>query len=336
MDMQNLTLLLVWSFVGSAVPVDSAIFRREGSNAPSGKAQDVARLIAAYRWIDVSDHGAFIVSNRVIRWFDSTGWEVEVLPVDAENARHGRHLAFDLLRVKTPEGQAQVTLCQMRSFSEAQFVLAESHTVISTAPELDVRWKDMPIGTVAAGFRRNGAASEPYECVTFARGNVAVIVTSRRANYTDPRAIAEAIDRYLLARPTVPNAAERSVEKVALTVQPSAMTHMPPIEVPHGLSMGTDHALLISPPLSINGPRQLATDTEQAQVGPEVQIRAAGGSVSRTEEGTYTVRFHKAGEQAVEYCYLDKAGKVVGYGKTEVTVVPGPTTRPGGSEKQGQ
>jgi hypothetical protein len=47
-----------------------------------------------------------------------------------------------------------------------------------------------------------------------------------------------------------------------------------------------------------------------------------------TEQNQFVVRFRAPGKHTVECWYLDKGGKVVGYGKTEVTVAPGPATRP--------
>jgi hypothetical protein len=40
------------------------------------------------------------------------------------------------------------------------------------------------------------------------------------------------------------------------------------------------------------------------------------------------LRFRAPGKDTAEGWYLDKDAKVVGYGKTEVTVAPGPATRP--------
>jgi len=296
--------------------------RAPGSNpeGPAWRAEIAARLVGRYGWSKIKGEGPFVLGGNLPRRFAEPDWETEALPADSGGVRDPRLLRVDFVKVRTAKGPAVATVCQTRSFEEARMLIAEAHILISAPAQLGVRWEGKSVGTISGGFLRRGATEEQYRCVTFARGNVAVMVTADRDVALDARLVAAAIDAYLNKAPKVPDPATDRFKGVSLKVQaPAGSTE--PAGLPAGtVAAATEYRLMIDPLPPIGGIDDTRSDTEPVRIEGEMQIRASGGSVSRTPEGTYRVRFYQPGKQTLECWYLNPKGAVTAYGKTTVTV----------------
>ena len=197
--------------------------------------------------------------------------------------------------------------------------------MIMAPPELQVKWEDRTIGTLALGYHSRGRDEEPWSDVRFVRGNaeVRVSVDRRNVTYLDPRRVGAAIDAYLKKAPKVPDPATDRFHSVSLKVEALAGSSEPAGLPPGTVAAATAYRLMIDPLPPILPVAETRSDTQPTtRIEGEMQIRASGGSASRTPEGTYTVRFYKPGKQTVACWYLNAEGAVTAYGKTTVTVRP--------------
>jgi hypothetical protein len=299
----------------------------------------VWQAMTQFKWERAKPSGLFVMSGRVPQWLGRGDGSRGLRPALFRVHPDKRRIHIDGLILVDTGKQVSITIIQACSFNDAKEIVATAFVVNSAAADWPVTWQAKTLGDISAGHHKYGKKEEAWTHAYFVRGNVVVMVTAsyEEDEYLDPRPVAASIDAYLLAVPKREAPTKKLPVQISLALDGAVTVRTPDGREMQAVTEGTDCRLTIAPPpprdpVHVQPPSQkrvgvgeiMKPDRDPAAklppAGPEMQIRVSGGSVTRTAEGTYIVRFYAAGEQTVECWYLDAEGTVTAYGNTTVTV----------------